>query len=298
MRIYTLADAERIIANNLHRLRNFDTIIGVPRSGSIFAAFIATQLGCSLADVATGARSVVVKKHGYIVQEPLGRVLLMEDVVNQGNSLRECFEVLKQTVDIHRGDVTTCSVWTNPGSEPNCVDINLGGPHDPQYAFTWQMWHSARWSQWATDMDGVLCCDAPAEERTHEQYCDWAVGANARWRPLPKRVERYKIGAIITSRPEGIRKHTEDWLRRQGLQWKQLIMVPGNTESDVIKYLKDHHVSRAEWKAQMVALKFPACEMFIESDRRQACAISKRYPGLVWCTDSQERFRGGNVVTE
>lgn len=287
--LYTLQDAERIIARGLHKLRHFETIIGVPRSGAIFAAFIATQLGVSLADVDTAARSSKVLKHGHAERGNFGRMLLVEDVVNSGKSLADAFAVMAPA-GIKRDQVTTCSIWTNPGTKPGAVDIDLGGPHAAAYLFSWQAWHSARWPNWATDMDGVLCEDWHGG--TEDEYRAWTTAVCGRWLPRPRRAEKWPIGAIITSRPEGVRAQTHDWLTRHGITYRKLIMAPGQTQADVIRNLKASGLSRGEWKAREAA-KLGAFELFIESDPKQAAIISRSFPHLVWCTDEQQRYRGG-----
>lgn len=298
-RLYTLHDAECIIAANLHKLRQFDTIIGVPRSGTIFAAFIATQLGVSLADVSTASRELRVAKHGYTRWGigDFGKCLLVEDVVNQGKSTAQAFEVLKITTGgvLSRENVTTCSIWTNPKSAPNAVDINLGGPHSERYGFSWQVWHSALWPQWATDMDGVLCHDVPTHVETEEHYQKWAGQPTGKWLPRPKNKNKWPVGAVITSRPEGVRQQTQNWLRAQSVYYNNLVMAPGATQEDVNKNLKQMGLKRGHWKAKM-AEQLGLKEFFIESCPKQSQQISERFPGLVWCTDTQQRYRHGQEV--
>lgn len=293
--MYTMREAEIVISRGLHRLRHIDTVIGVPRSGQIFAAYIATQLGCSLADVATAGRSIKVAKHGHVVEGDLGRVLLVEDVVNKGIAIQGAIEVMRMTVPgLRREQITTCSIWTNPGTAPGAVDIDLGGPHAERYGFLWQIWHSARWPLWATDFDGVLCEEPPPDTARDEGiYRQWVAGATGKWLPRPRN-PKYSIGAIITSRPEGVRGSTEEWLRAHGIAWERLIMVPVQQQHEVNPYLKSMGLSRGRWKAQEAA-KIPGLELFIESSEKQSLAISQRFQGLVWCTDTQQRFRDGGI---
>ncbi|HEX4511234.1 MAG TPA: hypothetical protein VH328_14185, partial [Burkholderiaceae bacterium] len=106
---------------------------------------------------------------------------------------------------------------------------------------------------------------------------------------------KHAVGAIITSRPEGVRAQTADWLARHGVRHRDLYMVPVQTQAEVVPYLKSCGLSRSSWKA-MTAMKALSmgCEMFVESHDRQAREISKYYQGLlVWCTDSQKRYRDG-----
>lgn len=294
--MYTLRDAEVIIARGLHRLSQFDTVVGVPRSGSIFASFISTQLGIALADVSTAGRSIRVAKHGHVIQEPLGRVLLVEDVINKGIAIGGAFQVLKTTAPgLRREDVKTCCIWTNPGTPPGIADIDLGGPHAEAYGFTHQMWHSSRWPLWASDFDGVFCEDPPPETAHDEDaYRRWVSTANRRWLPRPRN-PKYAIGAIITSRPEGVRLQTEDWLRRHGIAWQRLIMIPVHTQAEVKPWLKSQRFTRGEWKARE-AQKIGGLELFVESHEKQAVDISRMFSGLTWCTDTQERFRDGEVI--
>lgn len=294
--LYTLQDAERIIAANIHKMRHIDTVIGVPRSGSIFASFIATQLGCSLADVTTAGRSMKVAKHGHVINGDLGNVLLVEDVVNRGIAIAGALDVLKQTApNLPRERITTCSIWTNPKGIHGAVELDLGGHHAERYAFTWQMWHSTLIPMWAMDMDGVLCEEPPLPTNTDEAaYRTWIKNAVGRWLPRPRNA-KYKIGAVITSRPEGVRAETEAWLARHGVLYERLIMAPGETQTDTIIWLTRKGLSRGAWKGSELA-HYPGVELFIESSPRQSLQISRTFPGLVWCTDTQQRFKNGAIL--
>lgn len=292
MQLYTLADAERAIAKKLHLLRHVDTVIGVPRSGSIFASFIATQLGVGLSDVHSAARSLRVAKHGYHDEaQQWGNVLLVEDVANTGKSLADAAETLRQTLPTAK-QVQTCSIWVNPKSQPDVVDFCLAGAHDEQYAFTWQMWHSARWQFWATDFDGVFCDDSPHALKDEAGYRQWMIKAPAKWLPRIKN-PKYKVGLIVTSRPEGTRQLTTRWLERHGVRFERLIMAPGDTQLDVRDNLKQLGMSRGMWKAETMSHCLHV-ELFVESHHEQAQTISQHQPDLlVWCTDNQTRYRNG-----
>lgn len=304
LELYTLADAERVIAKSLHKLRHIDTVVGVPRSGTLFAAFIATQLGVGLADLDTASRSMRFTKHGYYDDaRKFGRVLLVEDIANSGTSILDALTTMQQTVK-KAVSIETCALWTNPNAPDGVVDYNLGGRLPERYAFTWQMWHSGLIEEWCYDFDGVFCDDSPHPiKNADEVYRLWAETATAKWLPRPKN-QKLKVGAIITSRPEGIRAQTEAWLARHGVNYHKLVMVPVETQAEVQPYISaNKFVTRGGWKAAMVMQlerqRDKPYELFIESHVRQALDISGVCRHLlVWCTDEQIKIKGGTVITE
>lgn len=109
----------------------------------------------------------------------------------------------------------------------------------------------------SVDMDGVLCEDPTII--TGAEYEQFLIEARPKY-------THFEINEIITGRKERFREQTEEWLRRHGIKYKKLLMLPDE------KTLKDI----ARWKAEMY--KISESELFIESDPRQA-EIIKRLTG-------------------
>jgi hypothetical protein len=211
--------------------------------------------------------------------------------------MEAALETMRATAPgVRREDVTTCCLWTNPNGGRR-VDLCLGGDLPQRYAFTWQMWRSALWPRWGTDMDGVLCEEATSEaKRDAGALRRWAATAAPRWLPKPKS-QRQRVGAIITGRPEGIRAETEAWLLENCVDAAELVMVPVETLPEVAPWLRrEGGGTAATWKAREAGLR--GFEAYIESHDGNARMISDRFDGLVWCTDSQTRYRGGTEAQQ
>jgi orotate phosphoribosyltransferase len=93
---------------------------------------------------------------------------------------------------------------------------------------------------------------------------------------LPKR----PVGHIITGRLEKYRGATVDWLRRHGIQFESLTMMPFATKAERMA-----SGGRGQWKAER--LKETGAEFMLESCPKQAGIIARETGLPVWCTRTQ-----------
>src|SRR5690242_7983600 len=103
MNIRSLADMTRLIAENLHRIdrTKFDCIVGIPRSGMIPAAMLATHLQLPLADVRGYAAGIVNGRSGAS-ERPGKRVLLVDDSANKGAAMARALALLPRGTEVTR----------------------------------------------------------------------------------------------------------------------------------------------------------------------------------------------------
>lgn len=283
------ADLAHVVAAGIHKVRNVDTVVGVPRSGMLPATMIATHLQLPLADVETAARHMYAGRSGAVGSD-LGRILLVDDTANSGQSLRKALRQIRAALPGHT--VTTCTVWDSHKTPGGTVDIVLGGRLQGPRAFAWNLWKHKRLDRWAFDMDGVLCTEPTSSAKVSRESFDlWARElAQPRW--LPQR----PIGAIITRRPEGNRPATEDWLRRHGVKYSALYMAPGDTTQDAKAYVNSLG-GTPTWKTGVLALLL-SIEAYVESHPRKAREIHERSGLPVWCTDNQTAYQPRDVLEE
>ena len=145
--------------------------------------------------------------------------------------------------------------------------------------FQWNYLNHVFLKEAAFDIDGVLCVDPTREENDDgPKYKNFILNA----RPLF--IPKHKIPYIITSRLEQYRPETEEWLRKNNVQYDHLIMLSGYTAEERRK-LNLH----ARFKAAQYS-RLPDIGLFIESDRNQAEEIARLTGKLCFCASTDELF--------
>lgn len=272
LNVRTITDMAQVIARNLHRFdrRKFDVVIGIPRSGMLPASILATHLQLPLADPVGYGKGIVHGRSGTPV-EGGSRVLLVDDTVNKGRAMAQAVKLLPRGTKITRACVYGPYQVARP---EEIVDISLEHCHGPR-VFGWNLWKHIRLPRWAFDLDGVFCRDPErAENDDGPQYKRFIETAEPLF--LPAR----PIGHIVTGRLERYRSETEGWLRKQGIAFESLTMMPFATKAERMA-----HGGRGQWKAQQA--KRLGVEMFIESSAKQAGIIAREAGIPVWCTETQ-----------
>lgn len=272
LNVRSLADLNAAIVANLHRLdrSQFDVVVGIPRSGMIPAAIIATLWQASLADVVGYGKGIVHGRSGAPVS-PGRRVLLVDDTVNKGRAMARAVALLPKGTEATRLAVFGPYQVAEPA---RIVDVWFEECHGPR-AFAWNMAKHIRLPRWGMDFDGVLCRDPEkAENDDGPRYGRFLADAEPLF--LPRR----PIGHIVTCRLERYRNETERWLRRHGVRFGRLHMMPFATKAERMA-----HGGRGAWKAGIV--RETGAEFFIESCPKQAWIIAREAGVPVWCTRTQ-----------
>lgn len=271
LNVRTLTDLQSAIVSNLHRLdRNaFDVVVGIPRSGMIPAALIATMWQKPLADVVGYGKGIVHGRSGEPVK-PGSRVLLVDDSCNKGRAMARAVAMLPKGTTVTRLAIFG-PYQVNPAS---VVDVSFSDCPGPR-CFAWNLWKHIRLPRWGFDMDGVLCRDnAKAEKDDGPRYAKFIADAEPLF--LPQR----PIGHIVTCRLERYRPETEAWLRRHRVSFERLHMMPYKTKAERMAA-----GNRGGWKAGIV--RELGLEMFVESNPKQAAIIAREAGVPVFCTETQ-----------
>ena len=134
----------------------------------------------------------------------------------------------------------------------------------------------ARWI--LTDLDGVLCEDWPGDDDDgSEAYRRWTLTVAPRVRPLSK------VRGVVTGRVETFRAETEEWLKRNGVEYDRLDVLFRDVTS---RCGQDVGARKADVYAADSAAK-----LFIESDVRQAARIFELTQRPVLCMDTLEMLQ-------
>lgn len=271
LNVRSIADMTRLIAENLHRIdrTKFDCIVGIPRSGMIPAAIIATHLQLPLADV-RGYSAGIVNGRSGASEEPGKRILLVDDSSNKGGAMARAVALLPKGTK-----ATRLAIFGPYQREPeSIVDLWFEIVPGPR-VFAWNWNKHTRLPRWGFDFDGVLCRDnTKAENDDGERYARFLAEVE------PLFIPQRPIGHIVTGRLEKYRAATEAWLARHGVEYQQLHMMPYTTKAERMAA-----GNRGGWKARVI--REIGVEMFIESCPKQAGIIAREAGVPVWCTRTQ-----------
>ena len=248
-----VASAHRIASEVATRI---DAVVGIPRSGLIPAAVIATRLHLPLftlrddGPVPTGAGGRTDFPGG-----PPRRFLLVDDSSHNGHALTGALDTLRRQA-LEPALTAVCFCTPRTTGHWDVVDTVVDTPH----LFEWN-WTNAPWTEHlACDFDGVLCEDCPPGadcEQNGPAYVAWLERATPL--QLPRKVP---LKAIVTAREERFREPTEAWLRRHGVAYRELVMIPRRAGVDL-----------GRWKASVCDRIKP--DVFFESDRAQADSFNR-----------------------
>ena len=203
--------------------RQYDLIVGVPRSGMMIASIIALKLGKGL----TTPDLLKQGKYWYSSQgsaklslDNIHHILLVDDSLDQGRAMDKAID----TIDSIGKDfsITRAALIVREETKHH-VDIYHKIIAPPR-TFEWNILHRkiASYNETrvlAVDMDGVLCANPPeGADDDEEWYLEWMKRAN------PYLIPGFEIDVILTCRLEKYRGITEDWLKRHNVRYKELLM--------------------------------------------------------------------------
>jgi orotate phosphoribosyltransferase len=264
-------------------------VLGVARSGLYPATMLAMKLHLPLSVVRHHQAEIVDGGHGWRLaglERRRGVVLVVDDTTMTGNSLKRTKHLLERSAYADR-ECLFASVYVNPAAfeKPDLWAADLPWPH----LLEWNLFNGGQIRSMATDLDGVLCRDAAADEDDDgDRYRRFLETAEPR-----HLVRKARLPMIVTARLERYRTETEAWLARWGVTTDELVMGPW---ADLAERRR---ADLAAWKAEHFR-RFLAehrrggipPRMFVESDRRLARRIAEHVPGeLVVCPTTGECFR-------
>ncbi|CAG9606585.1 hypothetical protein [Pseudoneobacillus rhizosphaerae] len=289
MNYRSYSDLSNLIKNKIpmFQSKNFDLIVGVPRSGMIPAYIIALHLNKKCCDVETLINNYPLKtgstrnaKNDIKYPSQAINILLVDDSICRGTSLAN--ELSKIPAEL-KVKITTLAIYS---SERERSDVNLYLEYLPMpRVFEWNIFHHNVLERSCFDIDGVLCID-PSEEQNDdgEKYIEFIKNAPSLFLPTGR------INCLVTSRLEKYRPETENWLKKNGIKYNSLIMLdlPSKEER---QRLGAHATHKAE------AYKKLGLDLFYESERNQAIKIHELTKKPVYCVDTNEMFTKGSIYS-
>lgn len=264
----SISDLSNTIRNHLYKIpEDIDLVVGIPRSGMLAANILALNLNLRFCDIDSFidntplAQGVTRKSKLAHLAKPdeAKHVLIVDDSVQSGRSMAAAREKILRTA--HDKRITFCAIYVSPHSI-SCTDIFLE-IIEPIRFFEWHALHRPFLSKCCVDIDGVICVDpTDLENDDGPRYRGFLENGK------PLLLPSYPVGYLVTSRLEKYRDETEAWLRKHGVEYRELHMLD-LPDAATRRRLGCH----AAFKAS-VFKSIETAELFIESDDAQAREIA------------------------
>lgn len=270
----SLEDLNHLIIHNMHRFpKETSLVVGIPRSGMLAATLIGLYLNVPVSDFAgfVERRGAEVGRRGARLNG--NRVMIVDDSVASGAALSAARERLAREGFDSR-EFVWAALITHPDSG-HLVDIFLEKVEMPR-VFEWNVMHHREMPKWALDIDGVLCRDpTPIENDDGPRYEDFLSNVESFWRPSRP------VGWLVTCRLEKYRDATEDWLRRNDIEYGELVML--DLPSSAARQVWGRH---AEFKAH--CYRTTGASLFVESNALEARRIAVAARASVYCVEQRD----------
>ncbi len=271
-----------VIRTGIHKIpRDIDLIVGIPRSGMIPAYTIALYMNRLVTDLETflaggtvghGERKTQGEQRAVLAQA--AHILLVDDSYATGISLEKTLARIEASG--YRGRITTYVGVVVPS---NAHKVDLYGIAMPlPRVFEWNAMHHGIVEQACFDMDGLLCIDPiPEQNDDGARYREFLLNAPVRFTPTGK------IPHIVSARLEKYRPETEEWLRKNGVEYGELHLVDLPTAAERQR-LRAHVPHKAG------VYRKTNTDLFFESEPHQAEAIARESGKPVLCTDTMTLY--------
>jgi len=271
-----ISNLNQIILQRLSIIpRDFDLIVGIPRSGMLPANLLALYLNKPYTDLNSFLNGHIYKagaRGQFFDIKDFKKILVVDDSIASGSAILKCKESLKDYGDDF--SISYCAIYVIPGKE-KMVDYYFEAVPLPRY-FQWNIFNHTTLEKACFDIDGVLCID-PSEDQNDDgpKYIDFILNAP------PLYIPGSKIGTIVTSRLEKFRPQTETWLKNNNVKYNKLVMLDlPNKEARQKANSHGAHKANTYKESQYI--------LFIESSLSQSVEINKITKKPVLCTENFE----------
>lgn len=265
---------------------DFDLIVGIPRSGMIPAYTIGLYLNVDVTDLNSLIHNTPIQRGTTRITKgklhhphEAKKILLVDDSYTTGGSMKLACERIPKYLD----DKISKMVIYSSTKDCEGIDIYLRVVNHPRL-FEWNILNHNIIKNSCFDIDGVLCVDPSFEQNDDgEKYIDFLKTAK------PKFIPKYKIKYLVTNRLEKYREYTIEWLKRNNVEYQELIMLNMETKEE-----RQRTGIHSKHKANFY--KKSECELFVESDSKQAFEIMTYTGKPVYCIDDNKMYTPGSLL--
>lgn len=269
----SIADLNNLIISNLGKFpHNIDLIVGIPRSGMLPANLLALYLNKPFTDIDSFVEGRIYasgERGAFINKTNTKQILVVDDSIYSGNALTKAKKKLAPIINDY--DIKFAAIIASKeGSE--IIDYFCEIIDTPR-VFQWNIFHHNGYIPHSCfDIDGVLCQNPPIDD-DGPLYREYITNA------IPLYIPTLEIDTLVTCRLEKYRKETEEWLKKNNVRYKHLVMLNMKTKEDRIKWGKHGQYKGDIYKKSNNIL-------FVESSLSEAIEISKISNKPVFCTET------------
>jgi uncharacterized HAD superfamily protein/hypoxanthine phosphoribosyltransferase len=276
MNFRNVNDLNNTILKQLHLIpRDFDLVVGIPRSGMLPANLLALYLNLPYTDIHSFVNGFIYKsgaRKQFFTEKEYKKILVVDDSIASGSALKECKKDLAHLES--KFDIQYCVVYYTPENK-HLADFALEAVPTPRY-FQWNIFNHTTLEKACFDIDGVLCVDPTAEQND-----DGVLYQSFLNNAAPLYIPGCKIGTIVTSRLEKYRPETEAWLSKNGIHYDKLVMLD-------LPDMKARQKANNHAGHKANEYKHNKYNLFVESDLGQAIEINRITKKPVFCTQNFE----------
>lgn len=275
MNYRNIDDLNHCILKHINILpRDFDLIVGIPRSGMFPANLLALYLNLPVTDLDSFHNNHIYQtgeRGKTLNMTNIYKVLIVDDSIATGNAIRKCRKLLADVEN--RYEIQYCAIYAVPLQTQN-IDYYFEIIDYPRF-FQWNILNHEILKKTCMDIDGVLCVDPTSEENDDgEKYRHFLLNAH------PLFIPKVTVGTLVTSRLEKYRLETEQWLKDNHVKYDKLVMLdlPDMTARQ-----------RANCHASFKAAEYGSSSdnmLFVESSMAQAIEINRLTKKPVLCTET------------
>ena len=261
------------ILKNLYKFpHDVDLIVGIPRSGMLPANMLSLFLNKPYTDIDSFIEGRVFScgdRGSFIQTVQSMNVIIIDDSIHSGGALCRAKEKLKHISSKYTLKYAVVYATTQTKSMVDCYCEVIDGGR----IFQWNLFHHKTYiPESCFDIDGVLCPNPPIDDDGPEYY---KYISNAPSLYIPS----VKIGTLVSCRLEKYRSVTEAWLKQQGIEYDELIMLDLPDKATRQKWGK-----HGEYKGNIY--KKSDRILFIESSLEEAKTILQISEKPVFCIEN------------
>lgn len=283
----SINDMTEAILRNLYKLpHDIDLVVGIPRSGMLPANLIALFLNKPFADIDSFIEGRVYtsgERGSFINDDKSKKVLVVDDSLRTGNALIKAKNKLKDLLADDKYTLFFGVVYATTDS-CNMIDFFCENIDSPR-VFQWNIFHNIHFTSKACfDIDGVLCPNPPIDD-DGEQYIKYLKEAPILYKPS------VEIDTLVSCRLEKYRDITEEWLKKNNIKYRKLIMLDLPSKEARLKWGK-----HGEYKAGIYSESHNI--LFIESSYYEAVTIAKMSHKPVFCVENFSMINSNVAITK
>ncbi|MCF0124965.1 MAG: phosphoribosyl transferase [Clostridia bacterium] len=258
---------------NLHKFpHDVDLIVGLPRSGMLPANLLALYLNKPYTDIDSfvDGRIYGCGNRGKLIESSiLKKILIIDDSVSSGNALniakkkiaelQKSYSFIFSAIYAQRDSLSKVDIFCEIVEQPRCFQWNL-------------FHHPLVLKNSFLDIDGVLCPNPPLDD-DGLKYLAYLNSAPKLYIPS------VEVDTLVSCRLEKYRGATEDWLKRNGVKYKKLVLL--NLPSKKDRLVWGRH---GEFKGKIY--RKSNATLFVESSLHEAKKIFKIAKKPVFCIET------------